>query len=376
MADDQNVLVKAKKPRLRLVLFAVFSLLCMWAVIEVIARVSVSYNSLYPQAHDKWRLPLHTNLFHQWDQADSIELSRLNCETDEICSESVFVPRRKEPGRQRIVCLGSSSTRGAGLRHWRQLYPAKLEEKLRAAGYDVEVINAGCGGYNSYQLWIYLSEVLVLLEPDIVVFYYGCNEAYGHSVKVFYPRVRKIVSDLWARGVTDPDRLQFAVQHGTADPRALWLSRILEYSRAVAWFSRRVVQARIIGDEMHRRDASQDDQPLTAPTLETILLDMVSLAKQTHSDLLLCPEASTSDQHGEAPGLKEDNKEGYNHRVMMKVCGETTAVCLDPVADQPGLNSLSYFLDSTHLTEEGHERLAETLLPAVKQTLDRRIAGH
>jgi len=376
MAEKRRSSGKPKILRARLALYAVLMLVGLAAAMEIVARLAVPHPPRYPIPHDRWRLELHTNLFHQWDDAEEIEMSRVNCDANEICSESYRVPRRKQPGRQRLICLGSSSTRGAGLRHWRQLYPAKLEEKLRAAGYEVEVLNAGCGGYNSYQLWIYLAEVLTLFEPDIVIFYYGGNETYGCSVKAYYPRVQRIVAELAARGVTDQAALAYAVQHGTADPRALRLSRMLDHSRAVAWLRQKVVGARLIRDRSQSADAALDGQPLTEPTLETILREMAALLRGSGAELLLCPEASTSDLREETADLKADLKESYSHRIMMRICAETTAVCVDAVADPPGLNSPAYFLDSTHLTEEGHERLAQTLLPVVRARLDARTPAH
>ena len=50
-----------------------------------------------------------------------------------------------EPGRPRIVALGDSLTTGLGLRT-DEAYPARLQEQVRAAGYDYEVVGAGVSG--------------------------------------------------------------------------------------------------------------------------------------------------------------------------------------------------------------------------------------
>ncbi len=47
--------------------------------------------------------------------------------------------------RPRIVALGDSLTAGLGLQR-DETYPARLQEILRAEGYDVEVVNAGVSG--------------------------------------------------------------------------------------------------------------------------------------------------------------------------------------------------------------------------------------
>jgi acyl-CoA thioesterase-1 len=52
------------------------------------------------------------------------------------------------PAKPRIVCLGDSLTAGYGLSA-DEAYPARLAERLREAGLDYEVINAGVSGDTS-----------------------------------------------------------------------------------------------------------------------------------------------------------------------------------------------------------------------------------
>src|SRR5262245_7533991 len=51
--------------------------------------------------------------------------------------------------RPRVVCLGDSLTAGLGLSSTAQAYPALLESRLKKAGFDYEVINAGVSGDTS-----------------------------------------------------------------------------------------------------------------------------------------------------------------------------------------------------------------------------------
>jgi acyl-CoA thioesterase-1 len=51
--------------------------------------------------------------------------------------------------RPRVVCLGDSLTAGLGLESTGQAYPALLEARLKKAGFDYEVINAGVSGDTS-----------------------------------------------------------------------------------------------------------------------------------------------------------------------------------------------------------------------------------
>ena len=75
----------------------------------------------------------------------------------------------KPRGEFRIVVLGDSYTVG-GQVPYAQTFPAVLEERLHDAGYpNVRVINAGVGGYTTFNEAGLLREDLSWLQPDLVV---------------------------------------------------------------------------------------------------------------------------------------------------------------------------------------------------------------
>jgi acyl-CoA thioesterase I len=73
-----------------------------------------------------------------------------------------------------IVAMGDSLTEGLGV-DMADAYPAQLERKLRAGGYDVTVVNAGVSGETSSGA---LSRVDWVLrqQPDIVILATGGND--------------------------------------------------------------------------------------------------------------------------------------------------------------------------------------------------------
>lgn len=73
-----------------------------------------------------------------------------------------------------IVAMGDSLTEGLGV-DTADAYPAQLERKLRAGGYDVTVVNAGVSGETSSGA---LSRVDWVLrqQPDIVILATGGND--------------------------------------------------------------------------------------------------------------------------------------------------------------------------------------------------------
>jgi lysophospholipase L1-like esterase len=69
----------------------------------------------------------------------------------------------------RIIVLGDSYTVG-GQVPYEQTFPAVLEQRLHAAGYPrVRVINAGVGGYTTFNEAGLLREHLAELQPDLVI---------------------------------------------------------------------------------------------------------------------------------------------------------------------------------------------------------------
>ncbi len=91
----------------------------------------------------------------------------------------------KPEGIYRIVALGESTTYGTEVEDYRDAYPYKLEEYLHDQGYDyVEVINAGVGGYTSYETFMNLIYRVHDLQPNLVVSYQGLNDIH---TRLIYP---------------------------------------------------------------------------------------------------------------------------------------------------------------------------------------------
>ncbi len=85
---------------------------------------------------------------------------------------------RKPAGVVRILCVGGSTTFGAGIVGDENTWPARLEERLGTArpGRRIEVLNAGVPGYTTAENVILLSLRLLDNEPDVVVLYEGYND--------------------------------------------------------------------------------------------------------------------------------------------------------------------------------------------------------
>jgi lysophospholipase L1-like esterase len=79
------------------------------------------------------------------------------------------VPATKAAGEYRVVVLGDSYTAG-GQVPYEQNFTAVLEEQLHRLGHaNVRVVNAGVGGYTTYNEAGLLREDVAWLQPDLVV---------------------------------------------------------------------------------------------------------------------------------------------------------------------------------------------------------------
>ena len=105
------------------------------------------------------------------------------------------VAAQKAPGVFRIVCVGGSTTFGAGVPSERS-YPARLEvalNELAPSGVRFQVLNCGVPGYTSVESLIQLELRLLDLDPDVVLSYDAINDAYlvqGRGFRADYTHAR------------------------------------------------------------------------------------------------------------------------------------------------------------------------------------------
>lgn len=99
-----------------------------------------------------------------------------------------------------IVALGDSLTAGYGLSR-KQAYPALIAEKMRNAGYEFEVVNAGSSGDTTAGGLRRLPEILRSRKKiDIFILELGINDAFrGVSVEQMRSNLQAIIDQTRAR---------------------------------------------------------------------------------------------------------------------------------------------------------------------------------
>ena len=151
------------------------------------------------------------------------------------------IEQPKPPGRFRVACLGGSTTYTTQVADHRLAYPHLLQEELRAAGADVDVVNAGLAGWASWETLVNFLFRVLDLEPDLIVVYHGVNDLHNRLV--------------WPLDVYRSDNFGRHPPEGTA----VFAPPIWEYSSLV-----RVLLIRLGWTEPHREQVIE-----LRPTIET-----------------------------------------------------------------------------------------------------------
>lgn len=163
-------------------------LLSLFAVIccsELFLRITEKDNPYFNiqllMKNPMWNIEYTTNLLGNYNEAKVIVVGGRVYSVD------------KPEGVVRIVCLGSSSTQGHGIKDKRKVYTSVLEDKINRSGIKCEVINAGLGGDETLRMSIFLREVLIKLNPDIVTVYLAHNDTLAlNDYRSFYAQYKRM----------------------------------------------------------------------------------------------------------------------------------------------------------------------------------------
>jgi lysophospholipase L1-like esterase len=170
----------------RKVAFAVTAAAAFFLCLEIFLRLAgFHYEGFRPNA--SWWTRWDNKLY----QADPVLFWKLKpsidqkpdapgyMRTNSMGFRDVEFPAAKPAGAYRIFTLGDSCTFGDGVANDESY--AKVTERLlreRFPGRPIEVINAGCPGYTSYQALRLLEGKLLALEPDAITVYVGINDGF------------------------------------------------------------------------------------------------------------------------------------------------------------------------------------------------------
>ena len=215
---------------------------------------------------DSWAIYRHTDIMNNHKDLRGEEF------------RSAFVHYQKPEDVFRIIALGSSSTYGAGIGNPQQTWPAQLENLLHDdCRSKIEVLNAGWGGYNAFQLAIWLKEVLWRYNPNAVILYYGGNEDGDSRPESYYWRIRHELDRL---GEPNEQEIRQVLRYGVGrSPTIVFLDKFS--GMATYGFLRKLLV---------RPQAPVIDKQLPPPTITRSLEIMLDVARAYDFQLVLVPE--------------------------------------------------------------------------------------
>ncbi len=294
-----------------------------------------------------WDISRHTDLFGNHRGSDVLEFK----------GREFF--KERPTGKFRVTCLGSSSTWGSNLpitpEHG---YPAELERLLRECdGIPVEVINAGVPGAGATMLRIYLEDVVLATEPDLVIFYFGHNRERLEN-KLLYPKMRTLLTTHpW---IGDERELAAALELRWRHP---WLVHGYQYLlrlrtfgliRATATDSRIVMKREDDPEILRARLGSK--RMRESHTYERITL----AALDAGAKVLLIPEVgNTAVWAAKSPC----------ERIFVELASGDDVQILRVENELRVPPHEAVFIDNVHLTDRGCRVLAEAIAPRARSML-------
>ena len=275
---------------------------------------------------------------------------------------------RKSRAQRRVIVLGGSLVFGQGASGDDRVLSARLEARLRDAGRDVEVLNAGVIGHSATQELILLTTKLLDYQPDVIVVVDGWNDFYFAGV--LPEGVDRLVP---------PTFLEFDELLGRTRESGL---NILRASAAVRWVERRL-------DVRRRRAAPRtfvgysDNADAAVATYRTMIERVILVARAAGVRTVIAPQPEIMHRGGEIPAAEQAlrvDAEPSGYAALSKATYRrfVDAACAVATAERIGFVDLTgifddvaetVFVDQVHLNDRGCDLLAASLVPAIDPLL-------
>jgi hypothetical protein len=276
--------------------------------------------------------------------------------------EEIAVP--KPDGVYRIVAVGGSTTYGARVPTWQGAYPAQLENILRRQyGYtNVEVINGGAPGYNSWETLVNLEFRVLDLEPDLVIVYQNTNDVHARIVP---PDAYK-GDNSGRRKVWDAEAVERATSWRTRIPSVLWRFVAVNFG----WLGEEggISLDAVVSNPCSGTHADEDCLGMTPQEAleanppvyyERNIRNMVAIAQANGVEVLLLTWAHNP-AFGDYASRPDYQMAFEEHNAIVKRLSEEMGTYFyDFAADMP-LDE-AYWVEGRHMTVEGNRVRAELI---------------
>ena len=229
------------------------------------------------------------------------------------------------PDTTRIICMGDSTTAGYHMLPKGCSFPEQLDMLLtNSCNSKIDVINAGVGGYSSYQGLIFLKKHILNYKPSIITIKFGCNDA--------------------ASAFPLPDKdISIKKEH-------MIISKALNHSRIyqLIWFLKTVKI-----NKYYSQHSSELPQRVNCKDYRENINEIVTIAKNNGIKIILITNPTRN------PDLLVQR---YN-KILRDIAKSQNVLLInaDLIFKDLGEKSKDLFYDSGHLKAEGEEIIAAKL---------------
>jgi lysophospholipase L1-like esterase len=249
----------------------------------------------------------------------------------------------KPPGTYRIACVGGSSVYDTEIADHRASFPAQLEACLRERGHaEVEVVNAGVGGYTSFETLVDVSLRVLEVAPDLLVIYHNSNDV----------KARLVPPELFRCDNT-------GYRHAWRDSEVWWDRSMVLRWLGVQWgFSPRNTleqHTRWVHDE--QRDFAACIEHNDSRYFARNTGEMIALARHRSAAVMLSSFATCPARGGYSAEPHYRRGLAENGEALQAVATGMDVPYFDFAAEMP--LDLEYWSDGVHNTAAGARRKAE-----------------
>ena len=361
LAIVSGIWLLIKQPSIRIpskteIILPVFSILLTFFLLEIGSRFWLRYLAT-PEQYDRY--VLYTSIDaedYAWTPHPYLsyyptpKYEKGQTSHNSLGYRNEEFPLEKPTGVFRIVALGGSSTYDVSIKDNDETFTAQLEKLLKEEyGYrDVQVINAGVSGYNSWEILVNLEFRVLDLDPDLVIIYEGTNDVHARMVEPSAYRG----DDLGRRQAWQAPRV--AIWEHSALLRIL--SRAMNITRQVSvddfvsapTYMSWPFESRLIEDNLDPAEILKENPPIY---FRRNLENMVAVAKEHNVQILFSTWAHS-------PNLNDYASEGYYQQGFRENNDVVKEVALThdiPLFDFAGVmpQEAIYWADGRHVNEAG-----------------------
>ncbi|WP_157468437.1 SGNH/GDSL hydrolase family protein [Desulfatibacillum aliphaticivorans] len=355
------------KPKLFVLSAFMLGLLLLTGAAEALVRATHADQCQYssfpgseaflPDPDLGWILKPGFDAFISYDQ-HRVSINSMGLRSQEVSA--------KQPGEFRILCLGESTTFGAGLANG-QDYPSILEKLLSDKDETgrYTVINAGVPAWSSYQSREFLRTRGPELSPDLVVVYHEVNDYLPTLVrKTYFNQFCEMASDEQLYGSRTFRSLSSLAKRSALVRFALKSKLLLhmrtgQYSPAVNGLHQigmpGMTPGLLLRGEFSRPENAKGNAPYPRRVTDgerlNNLFEMNRLCKKMGAGLIIIHPCYAYTQRHECLAVRFCREEGVPMLEAYDALG----------------GRLDLFQDPMHPNAEGHKALASALLEFIKQ---------